>query len=132
SGAETPIDDSGAPIRDAAGALAGVVLVFRDISERKKAEESSLRLAAIVNSSDDAIVAQRLDGMLMNWNSAAERMFGYSAVESLGRNFAFLIPETSPEIPSAVLDRIRNGEPAVHYQAIRRRKDGSEIELPAT
>ena len=129
NGVERPIDDSGAPIRNPQGSVAGVVLVFRDIASRKKAEEESLRLAAIVNSSDDAIVAQQLDGVITNWNAAAERMFGYSAAEMAGHNFSVLIPEGSPEEPNAVLERIRGGEPAVHYEAMRRRKDGSLLEV---
>src|SRR5439155_545250 len=116
NGREMPIDDSGAPIRGPQGSLVGVVLVFRDISARKKAEEESLRLAAIVDSSDDAIVAQHLDGVITNWNGAAERMFGYAAAEALGRHFSFLIPQGSPEIPGSVLDRIQRGEPGIQHE----------------
>jgi len=133
NGAEIPIDDSGAPIRDSQGALAAVVLVFRDISERKKAEEASLRLAAIVNSSDDAIVAQRLDGVLVSWiRRRRAQCSAYPAAEALGSGFSFLIPEGSAEIPTDVLDRIRDGESGVHYEAIRRRKDGSHLEVAAS
>jgi PAS domain S-box-containing protein len=74
-GTERPIDDSAAPIRDDAGNLAGVVLVFRDISERKAAESDRARLAAIVESSDDAIVGKTLDGVIRFWNAGAERVF---------------------------------------------------------
>src|SRR5260370_32389688 len=119
------------PIRDAAGNIVGASRMFRDITERRHAEEESLRLAAIVDSSDDAIVAQQLDGVITNWNAAAERMFGYSAAEAVGRDFSFLIPQGSPAIPGSVLDRIQRGEPAVHYEAMRRRKDGSLIEVSA-
>src|SRR5439155_18526223 len=119
NGREMPIDDSGAPIRGPQGSLVGVVLVFRDISARKKAEEESLRLAAIVDSSDDAIVAQQLDGVITNWNGAAERMFGYTAAEMVGRNFSFLLPEGSPEDPQTVLEGIRSDGPGVHYEAFR-------------
>jgi two-component system cell cycle sensor histidine kinase/response regulator CckA len=129
NGVETPIDDSGAPIRDPQGSIAGVVLVFRDITARKKAEEESLRLAAIVESSDDAIVAQRLDGVITSWNAAAGRMFGYTAAEIVGRDFSLLLPEGSKEDPAVVSEQIGRGERAVHYEALRRRKDGSLVEV---
>src|SRR5207245_1035036 len=128
NGEERPIDDSGAPIRNSQGSIIGVVLVFRDITARRKAEEASLRLAAIVDSSNDAIVAQRLDGVVTNWNAAAERMFGYSAAETVGRNFSMLVPHGSKD-PDEELERIRAGEPSVLYEAFRRRKDGSLVEV---
>jgi PAS domain S-box-containing protein len=132
NGAETPIDDSGAPIRDPNGSIAGVVLVFRDITARKKAEEESLRLAAIVESSGDAIIAQRMDGVVTSWNTASERMFGYSAAEIVGRNFSILIPEGSAEGPFDDLESLRRGEPAIHHDSVRRRKDGSLVDVATT
>ena len=91
-GTEIPIDDSGAPIRDRDGDIAGVVLVFRDITERKQAEEalresnvSRLRLAAIIDTADDAIISKDLNGIVTSWNDGAESMFGYSAGEMVGQ-----------------------------------------------
>jgi PAS domain S-box-containing protein len=130
-GREVPIDDSGAPIRDHRGSVIGVVLVFRDITARKKAEEASLRLASIVEFSGDAIVSQRLDGVLLSWNDAAARMFGYSEVEMVGRQLSILALEHDTDDPEHVLERLRAGEPAVHYEAVRHRKDGSLIEIAA-
>jgi PAS domain S-box-containing protein len=130
NGREIPIDDSGAPIRDQRGLVAGVVLVFRDITARKKAEEASLRLASIVEFSGDAIVSQRLDGVLLSWNAAATRMFGYTEAEMVGKKLALLATEDIGD-PEHVLERIRAGEPAVHYEAVRHRKDGSRIEIAA-
>jgi PAS domain S-box-containing protein len=130
-GHEIPIDDSGAPIRDQQGSVIGVVLVFRDITARKKAEEASLRLASIVEFSGDAIVSQRLDGVLLSWNAAAARMFGYSEAEMVGRQLSILAIEDNVDDPEHVLERLRAGEPAVHYEAVRHRKDGSLIEIAA-
>jgi PAS domain S-box-containing protein len=129
NGAETPIDHSGAPIRDSQGATVGVVLVFRDITERKKAQEASLRLAAIVESSDDAIIAHRLDGIITSWNAAAARMFGYSAEEAVGRNFSIVIPPESREDLVADMERIRRGAPGIFSESTRRRKDGYQFEV---
>jgi len=130
-GREIPIDDSGAPIRDQQGSIVGVVLVFRDISARKKAEEESLRLASIVEFSGDAIVSQRLDGVVLSWNAAATRMFGYSEAEMVGTKLSLLALEDNLDDPERVLERIRAGEPAIHYEAVRHRKDRSLIEIAA-
>ena len=130
-GREIPIDDSGAPIRDERGGVIGVVLVFRDITARKKAEETNLRLASIVEFSGDAIVSQRLDGVLLSWNDAATRMFGYSEAEMVGNKLSVLALGENVDDPEHVLERIRAGESAVHYEAVRHRKDGSLIEIAA-
>jgi two-component system, cell cycle sensor histidine kinase and response regulator CckA len=131
NGREIPIDDSGAPIRDQQGSVVGVVLVFRDISARKKAEEDSLRLASIVEFSGDAIVSQRLDGVLLSWNAAATRMFGYSESEMVGSKLSLLALEDNLDDPERVLERIGAGEPAVYYEAVRHRKDRSVVEIAA-
>ncbi len=128
-GSEIPIDDSGAPIRDLKGSTVGVVLVFRDITTRRKSEEDALRLASIVETSGDAIVSQTFDGVVTSWNKAAENMFGYTAEEMVGGQFSLVAPEDSPGDHVGVLERIRNGEPVVYYEASRQRKDGSRIEI---
>src|SRR5204862_402827 len=106
----------------------GVVLVFRDISERKKADQLAVRFTAIVESSDDAIIAQDLEGKVTAWNAGAERMFGYSAAEMMGRDFSALIPQDRQDEQHEVLERIRRGDAGFHYEAPRVRKDGSRIE----
>lgn len=85
TGQEVPIDDSAAPIQLPDGQMFGVVLIFRDITEQRQAEHARGWLAAIVESSEDAIVSKRLDGTITSWNPAAERLFGYSAEEIIGQ-----------------------------------------------
>ncbi len=91
------------------------------------AEELSARLAAIVESSDDAIVSKDLTGIITSWNPAAERMFGYSADEVVGRSIRIIIPESRQGEEDNVLRRIVRGEKVDHFETVRRRKDGSEI-----
>jgi PAS domain S-box-containing protein len=130
-GASRPIDDSAAPIRDVDGQVVGVVLVFRDVSERRHVEETRARLAAIVNSSDDAIIGKNFDGIITSWNFGAEQLYGYKAVEIVGRPFSVLIPPDIPsEIPE-VLEKIHSGAPLDQYETIRITKDGRRILVAA-
>ena len=92
TGEEHPIDDSAAPIRDESGATIGAVLVFRDVSERKRTDLARAHLAAIVESSEDAIVSKTLQGIILSWNKGAERLFGYTASEAIGQPITMLIP----------------------------------------
>jgi PAS domain S-box-containing protein len=105
---------------------------FRDITERKGAEEARARLAAIVESSDDAIISKSLDGIIQSWNFGAQRIFGYTAEEAVGKPVAILIPPNRADEESEILRRIRNGERIEHYETIRRRKDGSQVEISLT
>src|SRR5206468_6838087 len=83
-GVERPIDDSAAPVRDESGATVGAVLVFRDVTEKRRAEEERAFLAAIIASSEDAIVSKTLQGIIRSWNAGAERLFGWTAAEAAG------------------------------------------------
>jgi PAS domain S-box-containing protein len=128
-GTERPIDDSAAPIRDETGAAVGAVLVFRDVSERKLAEEAQLRLAAIVESSEDAIVSKTLDGIIRTWNSGAQRLFGYTPQEAVGQPITLLIPSERFDEEREILARLGRGERIEHYETVRLAKDGRRIDV---
>lgn len=129
---EVPIDDSAAPINDETGHILGVVLVLRDITERRRAEKTQATLAAIVESSDDAIVSKDLDGRIMTWNVGAERLFGYRQEEVIGKSITLIIPPDRMGEEAAILQRIRSGERVEHYETVRVRKDGSHVDISLT
>jgi len=131
-GQEIPIDDSGAPIKDVDNTIHGVILVFRDITERRQAERANLRLAAIVESSDDAIIGKTLEGIITSWNKGAERIFGYTAQEVIGRPIFILAPPSRASEMPQILEKIRQGQRVDHYETVRRRKDGKEIDISLT
>jgi PAS domain S-box-containing protein len=138
-GMEVPIDDSGAPIRGKNNEIVGVVLVFRDITERRQSEEalrqsdaSRLRLAAIIDSADDAIVSKNLNGIVSSWNEGACRMFGYSATEMVGQSILRLIPEDLHYEEDEILRKMRAGERIDHYETRRTKKNGDSIEVSVT
>ena len=89
-------------------------------------------LAAIVDSSDDAILSKTLDGVITSWNKAAERIYGYQAAEIIGRSVSLLIPPDRPDEMAEILDRIRIGERVDHYETTRRRKDGATVAISLT
>ncbi len=111
---------------------AKIVLGIRDITERKRAEEALAWLAAIVTSSEDAIVSKDLDGIITSWNRGAEHLFGYSAAEVIGRPVTILIPPDHLDEEPEILRRIRSGEAVEHYETVRRRKDGSLLDISLT
>lgn len=131
-GTERPIDDSASPIRGADGVVAGAVLVFRDISERKKAEVAQARLAAIVESSDDAIVGKDLDGTVRSWNRGAERIFGYTPAEIVGKSITLLIPPERLDEERSILERLSRGERVERFETQRVRKDGQRVDVELT
>ena len=96
---------------------------------RENAPDAARRLSAIVESSDDAIVAKNLEGIILDWNPAAERMFGYTAGEAIGQSIRMIIPRDRQDEEDAVLDRIRRGEHVDHYETIRCRKDGTTLPI---
>src|SRR5689334_13418163 len=101
-------------------------------SNHKKAEEKSAWLAAIVESSDDAIIGKTLDGMITSWNQGAQKIYGYTAEEAVGQPISILIPPHLPDELPALLDRLKRGESINHYETSRIRKDGSPIHVSLT
>ena len=112
------------PLRDASGAIIGALKVARDITNQKRISEVQLRLAAMVESADDAIICKDLNGIIQTWNRGAERLFGYPAQEIIGKHVSTLAaPESADEI-TEILQRIARGERVDHFETKRRAKDG--------
>ena len=119
-------------VKDGAGNIVGAVNCFQDITERKRGEEAALRLAAIIESSDDAIVGTDLDGIVVSWNGGAERIVGYLAEEIIGKSITILIPSDRQKEEEAILERIRFGQRIEHYETVRQRKHGGLIDISLT
>jgi PAS domain S-box-containing protein len=107
-------------------------VILRDVTERRQAEEIRERLAAVVDSSDDAIISKTLDGTIAAWNRGAEKVFGYSSCEVLGKPMSILMPPERANEESDILARIRRGESVEHFETVRVRKDGTQIDVSAT
>jgi PAS domain S-box-containing protein len=131
-GTRVPFIPYPTPLFDAQGVLIGAVNMLVDISERKQAEEVARRLAAIVESSDDAILTKDLNGIITTWNKGAERVFGYTANEIIGKSVLTLIPEDLQHEEPSILSRLRKGERIDHYETIRRHKDGTLLDISLT
>ena len=127
------------PRFSASGEFLGMIGVNVDITDRersdekrRRAEEHAQRLAAIVASSDDAIISKDLNGVITSWNQAAERLFGYAPEEVIGKSITILIPAERLDEEPVILGRIRQGEVIDHYETVRRRKDGSLLDISLT
>ena len=123
------------PMKDALGRIIGASKIARDITDRKRWEKAELAqsfLGALVASAEDAIVSKTLEGVVTSWNPAAERLFGYSAEEMIGKSILILIPEGHPNEEPEILARIRRGERIEHYETKRVRKDGSLVDIALT
>jgi PAS domain S-box-containing protein len=96
------------------------------------AEEEPARLAAIVESSDDAIISKTLEGVITSWNEGAQRIYGYSAEEAIGRPISMLVPPEHPDEVPGLLEKIRRGEKVEHYKTVRVTKDGRRLDISLT
>jgi len=126
-GGEFPVEVSLSPIETTEGVL--VTSAIRDITERKLVEESRFRLAAIVESSEDAIISKSLDAVIVSWNAGAQHTFGYTEQEAVGRPITILIPSELREEENKILERLRAGERIDHYETVRVTKAGNKINV---
>ncbi len=129
-GTEFPVEITISPLRR------GKTYVFNaflsDITERKRAEETRVRLAAIVEFSEDAILSKTLDGIVTSWNRGAEHTFGYTAAEVIGKPIDILIPQDRAAEEAEIIERVKQGEHVTHFETAWRRKDGKDIHIALT
>jgi PAS domain S-box-containing protein len=131
-GGERWIASKGRGVYEDDGRAVGMIGVVHDVTERKKLELVQHRLAAVVESSDDAIVSKDLTGVIQTWNSGAERIFGYTAAEMIGTSILRLIPPELRSEEKTILERQRRGERVEHYETVRVTKDGRRIDVSLT
>ncbi len=132
NGRRRHMETQGAPLRHSDGTTVHLGITH-DITDRKRAERAALLLGAIVDSSDDAIVSKDLTGTVTSWNKSAERIFGYTADEAVDQPIASLIiPADRQEEEPEILARLRRGERVDHFETVRRRKDGTLLDVSVT
>jgi len=138
-GKEHPIDDSAAPIRCKQGQIVGCVLVFRDVTHRRVLEKenagrlaSARLLASIVESSDDPIISKSLDGIIQSWNAAAERLFGHTATQAVGKHISLVIPADRMKEEERIIAELKAGHRIEHLETVRLRRDGRPILVSLT
>jgi PAS domain S-box-containing protein len=120
------------PIISKDGTILGASHVARDITAGSELELARARLAAIVESSDDAIISKDLNGVVQTWNKGAERLYGYIAVEMIGRPMSLLLPPDRPDEEAGILNRLSMGDRVDHFETVRKRKDGSQVDVSVT
>ena len=122
----------GHPVLNASGDLVQFVGSSTDITERKWAEQATRLLAAIVESSHDAIVSKSLNGVITSWNRGAERLFGYAAEEAVGQNITLIIPPERRDEERTIVEQLTRGERVDDFETVRMRKDGSLLDVSLT
>jgi PAS domain S-box-containing protein len=120
------------PVRAATGEIIGASKVARQITERRNSERIQAQLAAIVESSDDAIVSKTLDGVIQSWNTAAVRIFGYTAEEAIGQRITLIIPDDLQSEERGIIAQLRAGKRVEHFDTMRITKDGRRIPVSLT
>ncbi|HVY83139.1 MAG TPA: PAS domain S-box protein [Steroidobacteraceae bacterium] len=126
------MDSRGRAVYDEDGRGVSVYGVGIDITDRKRAEQARAHLAAIVESSDDAIISKTLDGIITTWNVGASRLFGYTAEEIIGQSILTIIPRELQHEESQILERLRRGERIEHYETTRCTRDGQQLRVSLT
>jgi len=123
---------SASPVRQTDGTITGVLQIVRDLTSWRQSEVDRARLAAIVDSSDDAIISKSLQGIVTSWNRGAQAIFGYAADEIVGKSIRTIIPPERQMEEADVLARISRGEGVDHFETVRLRKDGSRVDISLT
>lgn len=131
-GQEIWVQNSVSVTRDGAGHPMNLVVVCQDITARKQTEKALRHLAAIVETTDDAVISKDMNGIITSWNPAAERLYGYKAEEVIGKSVTILIPENRPDEEPAILERLRKGLRIDHYETKRVAKDGRTLHVSLT
>src|SRR5258707_6657603 len=126
------VHGTGHPVFNASGDPVEYVGILMDVTERRLAEQATRLLAAVVESSHDAIVSKDLDGTISSWNKGAERLFGYAAEEAVGQNITLIIPPDRRDEERAIVERLTRAERVDHFETVRRRKDGSLLDVALT
>lgn len=132
NGERFPVSITFSPVKNAPGHVVGASTIVHDISDRRKNEESRFRLAAIVDSADDAIISKDLNGVVQTWNEGACRMFGYTADEMVGQSILRLIPQELYYKEDEMLRKLRAGQRISHYETTRKKKNGETIDVSVT
>ncbi|HEY5249646.1 MAG TPA: PAS domain S-box protein [Dermatophilaceae bacterium] len=127
-----PVSVTVAPVRDEDGVIVGSSAVARDVTEQRRAFQTAQRMAAIIEDSDDAIISGSLDGRVTSWNPAAQRLYGYTAKEIVGKSEEFLTPEDQTGEIKAILAKIKDGQHIDHLETKRVRKDGTVFPVSLT
>lgn len=120
------------PLKNERGEIVGGSKILRDVTEQRARERAQAHLAAIVESSDDAILSKDLNGVITSWNGAAERIFGYTAEEAVGQSILMLLPEELKPEEQVILAKLRAGERIEHYETVRVAKDGTRLDMSLT
>jgi PAS domain S-box-containing protein len=131
-GREVTVSLTISPLKDKAGAVVGIAKIARDITHHRQLSDARHRLAAIVESSDDAIMSKNLSGIITSWNQAAERIFGYTEGEIVGQSILKLIPEDFRFEEETILKKIQSGERIDHYETVRLTKKGERLQVSLT
>ncbi|HET9566785.1 MAG TPA: PAS domain S-box protein, partial [Vicinamibacterales bacterium] len=138
-GGECPIDDSAAPISDEDGNVSGCVLIFRDVSAQRRVQRerasqllAARLLASIIESSDDAILSKSLDGIIQSWNAGAERLFGYTAAQAVGRHISLIIPPDRIDEEDHIIASLKAGHRIDHFETERVTSDGRRLLVSLT
>jgi len=132
SGERFPVSVTISPVKDDTGRVIAASKIAREISDRRKADETRYRLAAIVDFADDAIVSKDLNGIVQTWNAGAQQIFGYTPEEMVGQPILRLIPPELHYEEEEILTRLRAGKRIDHYETRRRRKNGETVEVSVT